>query len=237
MFHPQKKYYFLIIFFFLISSFNTARFAKANISEVVNEVFVLDIYGKRYVLSNTKLIKKGDYLKTKKQPAYFILDDKTKICLAANTSIKILDLKNIGSKVEYTFDFNKGRLLLDVNQNKSNVYNLYFPFYEINGLQSDIILSHKKKITLINFDNRLEIFSKKSQKKFNLEPYSNYELIKNGSIKKFSKILNLGPFNNKFHSDCKKVLPEHSIEKNKKWELQYGCISQAGRLVCGNRIK
>ena len=103
--------------------------------------------------------------------------------------------------------------------------------------QSDIILSHKKKITLINFDNRLEIFSKKSQKKFNLEPYSNYELIKNGSIKKSSKILNLGPFNNKFHSDCKKVLPEHSIEKNKKWELQYGCISQAGRLVCGNRIK
>ena len=69
MFHPQKKYYFLIIFFFLISSFNTASFAKANISEVVNEVFVLDIYGKRYVLSNTKLIKKGDYLKTKKQPA------------------------------------------------------------------------------------------------------------------------------------------------------------------------
>ena len=237
MFHPQKKYYFLIIFFFLISSFNTASFAKANISEVVNEVFVLDIYGKRYVLSNTKLIKKGDYLKTKKQPAYFILDDKTKICLAANTSIKILDLKNIGSKVEYTFDFNKGRLLLDVNQNKSNVYNLYFPFYEINGLQSDIILSHKKKITLINFDNRLEIFSKKSQKKFNLEPYSNYELIKNGSINKSSKILNLGLFNNKFHGDCKKVLPEYLIEKNKKWELQYGCISQGGHLVCGNRIK
>ena len=237
MFHPQKKYYFLIIFFFLISSFNTASFAKANISEVVNEVFVLDIYGKRYVLSNTKLIKKGDYLKTKKQPAYFILDDKTKICLAANTSIKILDLKNIGSKVEYTFDFNKGGLLLDVNQNKTNVYNLHFPFYEINGLQSDIILSHKKKITLINFDNRLEIFSKKSQKKFNLEPYSNYELIKNGSIKKSSKLLNLDPFNDKFHSNCKKVLPQHAIEKNKKWELQYGCISQAGRLVCGNRIK
>ena len=237
MFHPQKKYYFLIIFFFLISSFNTASFAKANISEVVNEVFVLDIYGKRYVLSNTKLIKKGDYLKTKKQPAYFILDDKTKICLAANTSIKILDLKNIGSKVEYTFDFNKGGLLLDVNQNKSNVYNLHFPFYEINGLQSDIILSHKKKITLINFDNRLEIFSKKSQKKFNLEPYSNYELIKNGSIKKSSKILNLGPFNNKFHGDCKKILPQHSIEKNKKWELQSPCISPAGPLISGNRTK
>ena len=237
MCHLQKKYFYLIILIFILSSFNISSIAKANISEVSNEVFVLDIYGKRYVLSDIKLIKKGDYLKTKKQPAYFILDDKTKICLAANTSIKILDLKNIGNKVEYTFDFNKGGLLLDVNQNKSNVYNLHFPFYEVNGLPSDIILSHKKKLTLINFDNRLEIFSKKSQKKFNLEPYSNYELKKNGSIKKSSKILNLGPFNNKFHSDCKKVLPEHSIEKNKKWELQYGCISQAGRLVCGNRIK
>ena len=157
MCHLQKKYFYLIILIFILSSFNISSFAKANISEVSNEVFVLDIYGKRYLLSDIKLIKKGDYLKTKKQPAYFILDDKTKICLAANTSIKILDLKNIGNKVEYTFDFNKGGLLLDVNQNKSNVYNLHFPFYEINELPSDIILSHKKKIKLINFDNMLEI--------------------------------------------------------------------------------
>ena len=237
MFHPQKKYYFLIIFFFLISSFNTASFAKANISEVVNEVFVLDIYGKRYVLSNTKLIKKGDYLKTKNKSAYLILDDKTKICLAANSSIKILDLKNIGNKIEYTFDSTRGDLLLDINQNKSNIYNLHFPFYEINGLPTDLILSHKKKITLLNFDGKLKIFSKKSQKQINLEPYTDYELIKNGSIKKSSKLLNLDPFNDKFHSNCKKVLPQHAIEKNKKWELQYGCTSQEGRLICGNRIK
>ena len=104
MCHPQKKYYFLIIFFFIISPFNTSSFAKANISEVVNEVFVLDIYGKRYILGNTKLIKKGDYLKTKNKPAYLILGDKTKICLAANTSIKILDLKIIDNKIEYTFN-------------------------------------------------------------------------------------------------------------------------------------
>ena len=220
-----------------MSSFSTSSFAKANISKVVNEVFVLDIYGKRYDLGNIKLIKKGDYLKTKKKPAYLILNDKTKICLAANTSVKILDLKNITSKVEYTFDLNKGDLILDINQNKSNIYNLYFPFYEINGLRTDIILSHEKKITLINFEGKLKIFSKKSQKKFNLEPYSDYELIKNGSIRKSSKLFNLDSFNNKFHGDCKKFLPQHTIEKNKKWELQYGCVSQEGRLVCGNRIK
>ena len=157
--------------------------------------------------------------------------------MAANTSIKILDLKNIGNKIEYTFDFNKGDLLLDINQNKPNIYNLHFPFYGINGLTTDLILSNKKQITLINFEGKLKILSKKSKKKINLEPYSDYELIKNGSVKKISKLLSLDPFNDKFHSDCKKVLPQHAIEKNKKWELQYGCISQEGRLVCGNRIK
>ena len=237
MCHPQKKYYFLLIFFFIISSFNTSSFAKVNISEVVNEVFVLDIYGNRYILGNTNLIKQGDYLKTKNKPAYLILDDKTRICLAANTSIKILDLKNIGNKIEYTFDFNKGDLLLDINQKKSNIYNLHFPFYEINGLKTDLILSQKKQIKLINFEGKLKIFSKKSQNKINLEPYSDYELIPNGSIKKSSKLLNLDLFNDKFHSDCKKVLPQLEIEKNKKWKLQYGCISQDGRLVCGNRIR
>lgn len=237
MCHPQKKNYFLIIFFFIISSFNTSSFAKAYISDVVNEVFVLDIYGKRYILGNTKLIKKGDYLKTKNKPAYLILDDKTKICFAPNTSIKILDLKIIDNKTEYTFVFNKGDLLLSINQNKSNIYNLHFSLYEINGLQTDIILSQKKKITLINFEGKLKIFSTKSQKKINLDPYTDNELIKNGGIKKSSKLLNLDPFNDKFHSDCKKILPQHAIEKNKKWELQYGCISQEGRLVCGNRIK
>ena len=33
-----------------------------NISKVTNEILILDIYGKRYTLDNTKQIKKGDYL-------------------------------------------------------------------------------------------------------------------------------------------------------------------------------
>ena len=80
MCYTQKKYYFLIIFFFILSSFSTSSFAKANISEVANQIYILDIYGKRYVLGKVRHIKKGDYLKTKKRPAYLILDDKTKIC-------------------------------------------------------------------------------------------------------------------------------------------------------------
>jgi hypothetical protein len=51
------------------------------------------------------------------------------------------------------------------------------------------------------------------------------------------EILNLDQFNQKFHGDCEKVLPQFTTKKNKKWEMQYGCITQNGRLVCGNRYK
>ena len=100
MFSKFQKKSILIFFFVLFDSFSTSSFAKVNISKVKNEIFILDIYGKRYVLDNTKQIKKGDYLKTRKEPASLILNDKTKICLAANTSLKILNLKNIDDKIE-----------------------------------------------------------------------------------------------------------------------------------------
>jgi hypothetical protein len=207
-----------------------------NISKVTNEILILDIYGKRYTLDNTKQIKKGDYLKTRKKPASFILGDKTKFCLATNTSLKILNLKNIDDKIEITLDFNKGVLLLDINEDQSNIYNLHFSYSQFNNLRSDIILS-KKKMELINFNGQLKFFSKTSQKINKAEPYSVYELMPNADIKISSELLNIDQFNQKFPADCKKVLPKFSTKKNKKWEMQYGCITQNGRLVCGNRYK
>jgi hypothetical protein len=237
MFSKSPKNYFLIFFFLILNSFSTLSFAKVNISKVTNEIFILDIYGKRYTLDNTKQIKTGNYLKTRKKPASFILGDKTKFCLAANTSLKILNLKDIDDKIEITLDFNKGVLLLDINEDQSNIYNLHFSSSQFNNLRSDIILSKKKKMELINLNGQLKFFSKTSQKINKAEPYSVYELMKNGNIKISSELLNLHQFNKKFPEDCKKVLPKSSTKKNKKWEMQYGCITQNGRLVCGNRYK
>jgi hypothetical protein len=237
MFSKSPKNFFLIFFFLILNSFSTSSFAKVNISKVTNEIFILDIYGKRYTLDNTKQIKKGNYLKTRKKPASFILGDKTKFCLAANTSLKILNLKDIDDKIEITLDFNKGVLLLDINEDQSNIYNLHFSSSQFNDLRSDIILSKKKKMELINFKGQLKFFSKTSQKINKAEPYSVYELMKNGNIKISSELLNLDQFNEKFPEDCKKILPKFTTKKNKKWEMQYGCITQNGRLVCGNRYK
>ena len=164
MFSKPQKNCFLIFFFLILNTFNTSSFAKVNISEVTNEIFILDIYGKRYVLDNTKQLKKGDYLKTRKKPAYIILNDKTKICLAANTSLKILNVKNIDDKIEISLDFNKGVLLLEMNEDQFNIYNLHFSSYQLNDLRSDIILSNKKKLELINFEGQLKFYSKISKK-------------------------------------------------------------------------
>ena len=237
MFSKSYKNCFLLFFFLILNNFSTSSFAKVNISEVTNEIFILDIYGKRYVLDNTKQIKKGDYLKTRKKPASLILNDKTKICLAANTSLKILNLKNIDDKIEITLDFNKGVLLIEINEDQSNIYNLHISSSQLNNLRSDIIISKKKKMELINFEGQLKFSSKTSQKINKTEPYKAYELMQNGDIKISSELLNLDQFNQKFLGDCKKVLPKFTIKKNEKWELQYGCITQNGRLVCGNRYK
>ena len=237
MFSKPQKNCFLIFFFLILNTFNTSSFAKVNISEVTNEIFILDIYGKRYVLDNTKQIKKGDYLKTRKKPAYIILNDKTKICLAANTSLKILNVKNIDDKIEISLDFNKGVLLLEMNEDQSNIYNLHFSSYQLNDLRSDIILSNKKKMELINFEGQLKFYSKTSKKNNKAEAYKAYELMPNADMKISYEILNLDQFNQRFHGDCEKVLPQFTTKKNEKWEMQYGCITQNGRLVCGNRYK
>lgn len=237
MFSKPQKNCFLIFFFLILNTFNTSSFAKVNISEVTNEIFILDIYGKRYVLDNTKQLKKGDYLKTRKKPAYIILNDKTKICLAANTSLKILNVKNIDDKIEISLDFNKGVLLLEMNEDQSNIYNLHFSSYQLNDLRSDIILSNKKKMELINFEGQLKFYSKISKKINKAEAYKAYELTPNADMKISSELLNLDPFNQKFLGDCEKDLPKFSTIKKKNLEMQYGCITQNGRLVCGNRYK
>ena len=237
MFSKSPKNCFLIFFFLILNSFSTSSFAKVNISKVTNEILILDIYGKRYTLDNTKQIKKGDYLKTRKKPASFILGDKTKFCLATNTSLKILNLKYIDDKIEISLDFNKGVLLLEMNEDQSNIYNLHFSSYQLNDLRSDIILSNKKKMELINFEGQLKFYSKTSKKINKAEAYKAYELIPNADMEISSELLNLDQFNQKFPADCKKILPKFPTKKNKKWQMQYGCITQNGRLVCGNRYK
>ena len=52
------------------------------------------------------------------------------------------------------------------------------------------------------------------------------------------KIL-IGKLTNKIVPRKAPIPPPNANEKVKKrdWDLQYGCVTQSGRLVCGNRYK
>ena len=77
---------FSIIFIFLSPSFS---FSKIKINNLSNKIHVLDVYGKRYTLDNSKLIKTGDYLQTRKNPAILFFHNKTKVCFSTNSSLHV----------------------------------------------------------------------------------------------------------------------------------------------------
>ena len=82
----RMNFYFkikIISLFLLLSFFsNTKSFSapKLIVTELNNDVFVLDVYGKRFNLKNSDEIKTGDFLKTNNLPASFILKNKTLRC-------------------------------------------------------------------------------------------------------------------------------------------------------------
>jgi hypothetical protein len=90
----EKQFISFFLFIFIFIFFNNPAFSalKTTVTEVNNDVFVLDVYGKRFNLKNSDEIKTGDFLKTNNLPASFILNNKTKVCLSANSSLKIITL-------------------------------------------------------------------------------------------------------------------------------------------------
>ena len=63
------------------------------------------------------------------------------------------------------------------------------------------------------------------------------ELSNNGKVFKKTKILETNKFSKNFLEDCVTKLPKNNNIENKNFKLQYGCISQNGKLVCGNKYK
>ena len=68
--------------------------------------------------------------------------------------------------------------------------------------------------------------------------FSNCLSYKNSSnVFKTTKILETNKFSKNFLEDCVIKLPKTNNIENKNFKLQYGCISQNGKLVCGNKYK
>ena len=223
---------YLLILFSVIIIFPKSCFSEINISKINNNIYVLNLHGKRFFLNEETSIKSGDYLSTREKPATIIFQDNTKLCFSSNSSLKILKNKNI-----INFEFTKGSILFSINKKSKDNYNLNFFYYNLDDIEDVIILSKKDILEIINFKNNLNIFYKDNINRINLPSFTILELSNNGKVFKTTKILETNKFSKNFLEDCVIKLTKTNNIENKNFKLQYGCISQNGKLVCGNKYK
>ena len=234
-FQKQLNSYFLFIFIFIFFNNPTLSAFKTTVTEVNNDVFVLDVYGKRFNLKNYNEIKTGDFLKTKNLPASFVFKNKSKICLSAHSSLKITTLDLIKENYEITFQFISGNIYLSIPFNSTDTHNMNFFNYSIKNFKNDLLLSKGNQFELVNYNNSLNLFFKDKKNK-RISPYSYLKLSKDGNVVNSSKIINSDDIKKKFLVGCINTMSKDK-HKNNSRALQYGCITQSGKLVCGNRYK
>ena len=234
-FQKQLISFFLFNFIFIFINNPTLSALKTTVTEVNNDVFVLDVYGKRFNLKNYDEIKSGDFLKTNNLPASFILKNKTKICLSANSSLKITTLDLIKENYEITFQFRSGDLYLSIPINSIDRHNIKFFNYSIKNSKNDLVLSKSSELELINYRNSFNLFFKDKKNK-KVPPLTYLKLSKVGDIVHSSKIMNSDDIKKKFLVGCINKISKDKLKNNSR-DLQYGCITQSGKLVCGNRYK
>ena len=223
---------YLLIFFLVIIIFPKSCFSEINISKINNKIYVLNLHGKRFFLNEETSIKSGDYLSTREKPAKIIFQDNTKLCFSSNSSLKILKNKN-----KINFDFTKGSILFSINKKSYEHYNLNFFSYNLEDIKDIIILKKKHNLEIINFENNLSFFYKDDINRISLPSFTILELSNNGKVTKITKILKTNKFSKDFLEDCVIKLPKTNTIESKNFKLQYGCISQNGKLVCGNKYK
>ena len=233
----EKQFISFFLFIFIFIFFNNPAFSalKTTVTEVNNDVFVLDVYGKRFNLKNSDEIKTGDFLKTNNLPASFILNNKTKVCLSANSSLKIINLDLIKERYDITFQFRSGDLYLSIPNNSIDTHNIKLFNYIIKNSRNDLVLSKSSELELINYRNSFNLFFKDKKNK-RVPPFSYLKLSKNGNVVNSSKIINSDDIKKKFLVGCINTMSKDK-HKNNSRALQYGCITQSGKLVCGNRYK
>ncbi len=223
---------FSLIFFSLSSSFS---YSDIKIIDIKNTIHVLDIYGKRYTLNKSSKIKSGDYLLTKKNPAILVLTNKAKICFSHNSSLKIENIQLGVDPYELNLSFKKGNILLSVPKNSKDRYNLVLFNYKINNFKDEIIISKQSKLEILNFKNKLKLIFK-NKKNYNIAPYSYTKISKKENLVKINNVNDVNQYTKKFLKGCVNQIQQLKVKK-RDWDLQYGCSTQNGKLVCGNRYK
>ncbi len=127
--------------------------------------------------------------------------------------------------------------MFSINKKSYEHYNLNFFSYNLEDIKDIIILTKKNNLEIINFKNNLSFFYKNDINKISLPSFTILELSNNGKVSKTTKILETNKFSKDFLEDCVIKLPKTNKIESKNFKLQYGCITQNGKLVCGNKYK
>ena len=127
--------------------------------------------------------------------------------------------------------------MFSINKKSYEHYNLNFFSYNLEDIKDIIILTKKNNLEIINFKNNLSFFYKNDINKISLPSFTILELSNNGKVSKTTKILETNKFSKDFLEECVIKLPKTNKIESKNFKLQYGCITQNGKLVCGNKYK
>ena len=84
---------------------------------------------------------------------------------------------------------------------------------------------------------KLHLDRKDNINRINLPSFTILELSNNGKVSKTKKILETNKFSKDFLEDCVIKLPKTNKIESENFKLQYGCITQNVKLVCGNKYK
>ena len=109
-------------------------------------------------------------------PKDFILNNKTKVCLSANSSLKIITVDFIKDNHEITLQFRSGDLYISIPNNSIDTHNIKFFNYSIKNFKNDLLLSKGNEFELINYRNSLNLFFKDKKNK-SVPPFSYLKLM------------------------------------------------------------
>ena len=108
----MKNFCKIVFIFFFVFKFAYAS-ETIKIKDIRNNIFVLDIYGNRYLATKNNKLKSGHFLRSIKKPAILLMDN-NKICFSKNSSIKIKSINN--SKKLIKIIVLKGKFLFFTNE-------------------------------------------------------------------------------------------------------------------------
>ncbi len=209
-----------IIFLFLCH----LKFAVASQNiKSENNIFILDIYGNRYLSTKNNKIKTGDFLKTTNNAAILLIDN-DKICFSKNSSIKIKFIDN--KKKLMKIIVLKGKFIFFVNQLSGFRYNLEINKYNIENNLGSIFVSKNlnNSISIKTFKVEAYIYNN-SSKKTKLNSNSLYIFSPKASFKKHT--------NNYKESDFLKkcLIQKHTFSSPNN--LTYQCSVVNNKISCG----